>query len=260
MRKLLGLVVLGLTALTAACMDMEYGIALEEDLSGTSTLDLTIELERVAYVGALMQRMFKGEDGPPTDEEIAAVREELLDEWGESGKEIDAAEMRGEIEEDLPEGVTLLGVTYDRDGLTHRFHLALRFDNLASLNELQLEARPRETGESGEGAAAAGPGAAVPAGEMTPFEGLRVVEEDGTIVIRKEPFNPLEIDEGADAFAPDALFESMLQDFRIAFKVEAPFEIVEHNATRVDGATLYWEYDLADLEAGPEGVYVRYRR
>ena len=52
---------------------------------------------------------------------------------------------------------------------------------------------------------------------------------------------------------------------RIAFKLETPMEVVESNATRREGHTLYWEYDFATMEKmTPEqaqmGIRVRLRK
>jgi hypothetical protein len=51
----------------------------------------------------------------------------------------------------------------------------------------------------------------------------------------------------------------------VAFRISAPFEVIEHNAHRKDGTALVWEYDLNSLQKmSPEqmknGVRVRYRK
>ena len=58
----------------------------------------------------------------------------------------------------------------------------------------------------------------------------------------------------------DEMLTDMLEGLRIAFRIEAPFAVVEHNATRVDGRALYWEYDVSSLDSGPQGIFVRYRK
>ena len=38
------------------------------------------------------------------------------------------------------------------------------------------------------------------------------------------------------------------KDLRVAWKIETPFEVLESNATRREGKTLIWEYDLKSFE------------
>jgi len=59
--------------------------------------------------------------------------------------------------------------------------------------------------------------------------------------------------------------EDMFKGLRVAFKITAPFQVVEHNAHRKEGNTLIWEYDLKTFEKmKPEdlaqGVRVRYKK
>ena len=59
--------------------------------------------------------------------------------------------------------------------------------------------------------------------------------------------------------------EEMFKGFRIAFKITAPFDVLEQNATRKDGNTLIWEYDLKTIQTmKPEqlkqGIRVKYKK
>jgi hypothetical protein len=248
MRKALGLTALVLASFLGGCVDLEYGIVLDEDLSGTSTLDMNIDLDRIAYMGAVMQRAFSGKEGPPTDEEVDAIRQKLLEEMDDE-QEFNEAEMREEIEDDLPAGVRLLGATFSRDGLETSVGLQFAFDNVASLNELHIEAGDDEDGD--------------PMGQVggsRPFKGLQIIDEGNALVVRNEPINPLDLQDESAMFMPEGLLASVFEDLRIAFKIETPFEAVEHNATRVEGHTLYWEYDLENLSDDPRAIYVRYRK
>jgi hypothetical protein len=54
---------------------------------------------------------------------------------------------------------------------------------------------------------------------------------------------------------------------RVAYRITAPFTVVSHNATRREGNTLIWEYDMAAFEKMEKtkklddlGVHVTYRR
>jgi hypothetical protein len=58
---------------------------------------------------------------------------------------------------------------------------------------------------------------------------------------------------------------SMFKGLRVAFKITAPFEVLEQNATRKEGNTLIWEYDVARLstmtaDQAKQGIKVRYKK
>ncbi len=55
---------LGLTLMAVGCMQVDYGIVLEDDLSGTTDLDMTIDLDRIAYSAAMIQAAFEGTGSP----------------------------------------------------------------------------------------------------------------------------------------------------------------------------------------------------
>ncbi len=235
--------------LLGGCLDMEYGIVLDRDLSGQSTLDMSVDMERIAYAMAAMQHAFSGEEGPPPDEQVEAMRQELLEDMREEeGDEgFDEDELRAEIEPDLPPGVELLSADYSRDGLQMRFQFAFAFDNVESLNRLHIA-----MGEDDE--------SPIDMEEPRPFESLQVIDEGSTILVKNEPINPLDLDEEDSEYLSEKMIESLFEGLRVAFRIESPFDIVEHNATRVDGTSLYWEYTLESLQDAPEGIFVRYRK
>jgi hypothetical protein len=231
------------TLASTACFQMEYALVLQEDLSGTAGLDVTIDLEQMAVGMASVQRSFGGEEGPPSAEEIAAARENLLAEMEDGAFEEENIE--AEVAEDLPAGVELLGAHQTTEGLRTSIDIDFRFDHISLLNEMDL------AGDE------AGPA------DSRPFGGLEVVEEGNTIVIRQDPINPIEEAKKSTGMmgGMEGLVADMFKNLRIAFTLEAPFEIVEHNATSQTGRVLSWIYDYETLTAGtPEGVYVRYRR
>lgn len=252
---------------TTSCVEMEYGLALERDLSGTATLDVEIDLERMAYVSARMQRMFAGADGEPTEEEIEAAREELL-EQAEQEDAFSEETVREEITDDLPEGIELLEVETGQDGLRHRLRVSLAFDRVERLREMSVDAggdgdgADEDADEAGAGAAPAGGGP-----EPDPFGDLEVIDEGETILITNAALNPVaEAREQTQGGMPglEGMLGRAFEGLRVTFSIRAPFEVVEHNATRVEGNTLWWEYDFAALagreEAMPDPIMVRYRK
>lgn len=242
--KTLRLIPLLLAAVAStACFQVEYALVLEEDLSGTAGLDVTIDLEQMAITMASVQRSFAGEEGAPSEEEIAAAHEELRAQIEDGALEEENIE--AEIAEDLPAGVELIGARQITEGLRTSIAIDLRFDNVSLLNQMDLAG-----GEAG------------PA-DSRPFGNLEVTEEGNTIVIRQDPINPIEeAEKGAGMIGGmEGLIADMFENLRIAFTLEAPFEIVEHNATSQAGHKLSWVYDYESLTAGaPEGIYVRYRK
>ena len=59
--------------------------------------------------------------------------------------------------------------------------------------------------------------------------------------------------------------EDAFKGLRLAFRIDSPFEVVEHNATRKEGQALLWKYDLKTLskmtpEQMSKGVRVRFKK
>ncbi|MFV1987560.1 MAG: hypothetical protein ACC682_09760 [Gemmatimonadota bacterium] len=241
-RSILAAALITLSGLTG-CFQMDYVITLDDDLSGEAMLDVAIDLDDMAYVIASIQRGFAGDEGSPTDEEIAAAREELLEQV-ESGA-LAEENMREEIEPDLPPGVTLLDASSSRDGLRTEVSIRLAFDHVSALDELDVGPD-------------AGPGA-----DTEPFGSIEIIDEGDTFVLRTRPMNPVEEarEEGAMLDGVPNLVETMFRNLRIGFTLDAPFEIVDHNATARDGSRLTWTYDYEALSNGEDsGIFVRYRR
>ena len=115
------------------------------------------------------------------------------------------------------------------------------------------------------------PGMNSPKALEEPFAGMEFREEGDTLIISSSVKNPLsevdatnpakDMDMGDLGEVMNASFESL----RIATSLTTPFEVLEHNATRVEGNTLWWEYDLKSMnkltqEQLERGIYVRLRK
>ena len=249
MRYLRGILVAGVAWFAAGCMQFDYGITLEDDLSGTADVDLAIDLDRVAYMSAYIQNAFGGEGGEPSAEQIKEAREEILAEVDED-EDFSVESMRAEIEPDLPDGVVLLYANVDRDELLTTVNMRFAFDHVDKLKEIRLD-----DDDDGEGL-----GAPV---DSEPFENLEIIEDGDEIIIRSEPINPMEeIDEmGEMPFVSDEMIEKLLQGFSVTFSITSPFKVEEHNATRKDGKTLVWEFNLETLKSGEAtGIHARLKR
>ncbi|HYO77671.1 MAG TPA: hypothetical protein VE010_14515 [Thermoanaerobaculia bacterium] len=228
------LAVLSLLLLTG-CFEVEQSIDLERNLSGKAGFRLGVDLEPMVVVMARFARVMDWKSGPMSAEELAKAKAEFK----KSSSNVKEKLSRADIEAQLPEGVTLLDFAIDeRDfGVVSDFRFG--FERISQLVGVKLPSKGKK-----------------PTDRTiidSPFEGLEVSESANTITIRSKPQNPpeavkaeagdLELDEATKQIVRDA-FGKM----RVAYRITAPFEVVSHNATRRDGKTLVWEYDLRTLE------------
>lgn len=249
MRILRGVLFAGFALFAAGCMQFEYGVTLEEDLSGTADVDIAIDLDRVAYMAAFVQNAFTGEGGEPSEEQIKEARAEILADMDED-EDFSEASLRAEIEPDLPEGVNLVYAKADRQDLRTTMKIRFDFDHVDKLKEIHLDAD--DEGEDGG-----------PPVDSEPFEDLEIIEEGGYIIVRSQPINPMEeLDEMEDMpWVSDEMVEKLLEGFGVTFSITSPFKVEEHNATRKEGNKLVWEFNLETLKSGETtGIFARLKR
>lgn len=247
------LAILFAALLSGGCVNIEYGISVEEDLSGTMELAVGLNPDQMAYGMATMQRSFQGGEGPPTEEEVAAARERIMADIESQREEFDVEEIRAEAREDLPEGVEVVDVQQSEDGLSTR--IVLRFDHLRLLDEVSLSPSPDS-------------GAARSRTEMKPLAGFTVEDEGDTYLLTNTPIDPV-----AQADSQPSPMQGMGEQLvammqareggtskpLVTFWLELPGEVVEHTATRVEGPRLYWEYGLESFGRGDTARSIRAR-
>lgn len=264
MRMFAAAALAALGLLTAGCFDIEQSLTLEKDMSGKAGFTMKVDMEPMVVFMTRMQREMAGKTGEPTKAELDEARKEMLASK-KTTTSTDFEKDRKELQSKLPKGVTLLDSSFKEDGLKVVGNFLFGFDNVSKLSEIQFPKKEEEGQQGGP------PGAN--AGEIpveSPFGGLQVVDDGKTVLITSPTENPVadqkEQAAGMD-LSPDAKkqMEEMFKGLRVAFKISAPFEVVEHNAHRKEGNTLVWEYDLKSLEKmKPEelakGVRVRYRK
>ncbi len=265
--------------LSAGCFDIEQTLVLERNLSGKAGLKVGLDFEPMIYIMAAMKRSFEGKEGPPTKEELAAGRQEFLakKKSGESDAP-DPKQIQEDAKKSLPPGVRLLDSGVEEDGLQMKFRFLFGFDDVKKLSQLKLSGKAAEGGP---------PGVSNPV--ESPFDNLEVVDEGKTILVTSRPKNPLggakkdkpaesgDAAEGetAEPAEVDPEIREVFKNFRVAWRIEAPFEVIESNATRKEGKVLIWEYRLEDVERMEKearkkggkaksfddlGVRVRYRK
>jgi len=255
MRKLAVVVLLASAPLAAGCFDIEQTLTLERNLSGKAGFTMKVDMEPMVAFAAQMTRAMAGKEGPPTAAELAEARKEMLESSKKSGPATDFAKDRKEFEQTLPRGVTLLDASVKENGLAVAVDMLFGFDQLSKLAEIKM---PKGDADPSD-----------PANPVdTPFAGLKVTDEGATILVTSPPQNPMadakeQMPGGDPAMAKQML--DLFKGLRVAFKITAPFAIVEQNAHRREGNTLIWEFDVnslskltpAQLEAG---IRVKYRK
>lgn len=255
MKKLLSLCAL---LLLTACFEVDQSITLQKDMSGTADFHLGVDLEPMVVVMAQFGREMEGKTGPVTAEELAKAKADFKKNAKKSETNTEPA--RAEIESQLPKGVKLLdfGMKEREFGIDSKFKFS--FDKLSSLVGIKLP--QKEGGDPTQKSVI-----------DAPFEGLEVSEKGNTITIRTKPQNPTASvkEQAADAPKLDKDTEKLVKDafakMRVSYRITAPFDVVSHNATRREGNTLIWEYDMAAFEKmeksgklADAGVHVTYRR
>jgi hypothetical protein len=225
--------------LLTGCFEIEQSINLEKNLSGTADFHLGVNLEPMVVVMAQFAKEMEGKKGPLTKAELekakAEFRKSSKDKPGEPPS-------RKEIEKDLPPGVKLLDAKFSEQDFGVDSNLKFGFQKLQNLVGVKLPSK--EGGDPTQKNVV-----------DSPFEGLEVVEKGDTITISTKPQNPASsVKEEAAANAPkmDPEMEKMIRDamkgLRVSYRITAPFTVVSHNATRKEGNTLIWEFDLEKFE------------
>ena len=256
MKKLIA--ALGVLLLTAGCFEVENSIKLEKDLSGTADFHLGIDMEPMIIIMAQVAKEMDGKKGALTDAEIAKAKADFKAK-ATTTKTESKEPSKDDVAKGLPKGVKLLDYKMtDKDfGIATDFKFG--FDRINHLVDIKLPSK--EGGDPTQKSVI-----------DSPFEGLEVVEKGDTITLRTKPVNPADKvnEEKAEGPKLDADTEAMIKKafskLRVAYRITAPFTIVSHNATRKEGNTLIWEYDLARFEQMAKekktdfGVQVTYKR
>ena len=221
------------------CFEIEQSIELKKDLSGTASFHLGVDLEPMIIVMAQFGREMEGKKGPMTAAEIAKAKDDFKK---ESKKKTESKEpSRADLEKSLPKGVKLLDFKATERDFGVATDMKLGFDSVKHLIGVKLPSNGDDPSKKSI--------------IDSPFEGLELIEKGGTITLQTKPVNPAESvkEQAAEAPKLDTATEKMVKQafdkMRVAYRITAPFTIVSHNATRREGDTLIWEYDMKRFEA-----------
>jgi hypothetical protein len=252
-----------LCVLLTGCFEIEQSINLEKDLSGTADFHLGVDMEPMIVIMAQVGREMEGKKGPMSAAELAKAKADFKKSMTKKseGPEPD----KKELEKELPKGIKLLDFKATEKEFGVATDMKFGFDKLSNLVNVKLPQKKQEGGGD-------------PTSKNvidTPFEGLQVIEKGNTITIQTKPMNPAEKvnEEATQSGGPkvDPEMEKMMKDafskMRIVYRINAPFTVVSSNATRKEGNTLIWEYDLKKFEEMSKakkmddfGVKVVYKR
>ncbi len=255
-RAVSSIVLLMLAFLLVGCFDIEQSIVLNKDLSGKAGFRMGIDFEPMVLIMLQMQRSMEGKKGAPTADEIAKAKKDFLDQQKKEGDkpEVD----RKAIEAGLPPGITLIDQTMKQDGMKVLTNVVFGFSDPSKLALINM---PKKEGEQPNDKSVIN----------KPFDGLEIKDEGKTILITSKPANPVtgvgegvkKAGGGEDNKEMEAMVKDAMKGLRVAVRIEAPFKVVESNATRKDGNALLWEYTLDSFEKmqkeGAKDIQVRVR-
>jgi len=236
----------------AGCIDIEQEIVLEPDLSGTASLRMRVDMEPMVFFMATMSKQMTGGSGEPTAAELQSTRDQLLAKQEQEG-DFDPEAFKSSQGASLPEGIRIRDVHFNRQDLQLSYTVNFEFDRFADIVAIRLDDAAQ--GDPGQGNPMA-----------RPFDTLRLVNDGETLLVTSEPINPMAEQQKGGPPPPEmeTAFATAMTGLRFAFKIDAPFEVVAHNATAAEGRALIWEYDFEALTAvtgqAPEQIRVRYRK
>jgi hypothetical protein len=263
MRKsmVLALACAGASLPLLGCFDVEQRVALQRDLSGKASFNMTVDFEPMVELMAGMQHSMSGKPGEVTPAEIAQARKEFLEQQkkkqgGEAAaKKEEYVAKKAELEKTLPPGIQLLSASVEDQGLKMVARFEFAFKDVRQLAQIKL---PEKGGDEQSGQN--------PYGE--PFSRLKVVDEGPTLLVTLEGADPAarmkdQGDKSGAAQSPEMqkAFATAFKNARFAFRLDSPFEVIETNATRRDGRSLYWEIKASDPNASlPQTLTARLKK
>lgn len=237
------------------CFEVDQGITLQPDLSGTATMHVVIDMEGGVPMIARMQRQMMGGQGEPTAEDLEGARAQMIQQQ-ESGRRKQEAEFearRQKIIENLPAGVTLGDVSIVHSGLMSTMSVSFAFDHVSKLPQITM---PKEEPKAGGNGRRARPAAGAPTMEK-PFENLVVEETDTTVKLSMRPTKLADPKDMAPAGAPPGIAEGVKELMAKAsydLTISSPLAVAETNATERAEGGVVWRWDAAALEAHAAGT------
>jgi len=214
---------------------------------------MAVDMDPMVYFTAKMGKQMTGDPSEPTADELQVVRLNFLKSM-EQSEGFEGAGIEELIESKavtLPKGVNLIDADVAREELKTKIDLNFSFDHFEDTKEIRIR-DPRKGGQ----------GQSNPV--EYPFREFRLVDDGQTVTMTTDRINPFAQMQQNEQLPPAmrATIARFMKGARFATRIDAPFEVVEHNATGVDGSALIWEYgfETATADSGqlPEKIHVRY--
>ena len=219
---------------TCGCLDVVESIRLKKNLSGEGSVVATLDLDQYARSMLLvLSGMSIKEPSKLSPEETSKLVKELeQDETSLAGLWHESEDAIQTLVASFPAGVHRTGSSSGRSGESKWVvRVDFTFDDVAKLRRLR---------------AAVG---TLPTVYVDPFEGLEVNDDGHEVVLTRSLHQGQEACFGALVDEPEGARVRRAGDcpIRVAFQLEAPFHIIDANATRNEGAKLVWDFDAQAL-------------
>ncbi|MEL6340683.1 MAG: hypothetical protein AAFQ65_12300 [Myxococcota bacterium] len=235
--------------LMSGCFEVEQKITIKRNMSGTAAMDFKMDMEPMVYMMAFMRKAMAGggENAEVTPADFKAAKKQFIDGQGEDMK-TKMGQSKKDLIESLPEGVKLERYKAKNGDLNVDVAALLSFDHVKKLSQIDMDT--------------VSPGPAAPGGakaDSGPFGGLNFKEDARTFSFSTKFDNPAAaqgsmggMGEGGPENLPGKTGQVIRKALdRASFKVsiDAPFKVLEHNATQVRGSTLIWKFDYKAMKA-----------
>ncbi len=232
-----------LVTFSSACFEVNQTIKLKKNMSGTAAFDFKMDLEPMVYMMAFMEKAMSGGGENPTitEKDLAKARKEFLATQGDEFK--DKMGSKEEVASKLPDGVKLKKYKAKTRGTKMSVNALFAFDKVTKLNDVAMGENEKES----------------------PMSGLTIEETADTLTISTVLDNPTKNGAGGmgglggpggspeDMPGPMGdMMRNALNKMRFNIVIDAPFQVVEHNATSQRGNRLSWKIDYAAMKAAEE--------
>lgn len=241
-KRLLALMLFVPLIFISGCLDAESGVSLNKDLSGKASFKMAMDL--APMMDQLMKTMEAQAGQPAPPGMMDMIKSQMAQKLGAGIFDVTGMKAK------LPTGVTLADSSQKIEDLRVTAAFTFAFTNI---NQLPLIEMPPSS------AAVGAPAAGEKPAKMFDFE----IKDDGSAISisTKAPEKPSAEDEKkkaeAMATAKDAMSQldalglrDMLKiaKVKVVMRFDIPQTVVEHNATRTEGQSYFWETKLDSLE------------
>jgi hypothetical protein len=252
---------------STGCIEFERVIVLKQDLSGTASFTMTINMEPMATFAMDMARSAGGGGAAPTEQEIADAKKGFAEGMAKQQASQPPLDKKA-YAASLPAGITLIDAVQKLDGMKMKISMSLGFDDVKKLATLRLK-DPMPSGAPSDN-------------DLQPFNGLEIKDEGRTLLITAKGVTSGDakivapdkdaaaatagataaaeaagqsladamkemMDSMGGADAMKSKMEGMMKDMREVLRIETPLAVVDTNATKREPGAIVWEVNFETL-------------